>query len=245
MARMVASTSGRSVLNWFLVGFPLLGAVLPYAVGVAVYATVGGGSGERPDLDPMMAAMGVCNAVPFVAVTLLGRGQLSTGAGQALDQLAGADPGRRRSGLGVASHRTVMVGILAPPGRARRRIRRVVRRRGGPPRGDHWERGWGARVERSVERGAMAHSLPAFAGILHVAHRVRSSTPSACCSRACWSDTSAVSSRMAWSGWRRPRRGPGTYPRTGLGRSLEAPTRGSASVLDNRETPADLVAKLS
>jgi len=88
MARMVASSSGRSVLNWFLVGFPLLGAVLPDAVGVAVYATVGGGSDERPDLDPILAVMGVCNAVPFVAVTLLGRGQLSTVAGHRISSLA-------------------------------------------------------------------------------------------------------------------------------------------------------------
>jgi len=32
--------------------------------------------------------MGVCNAVPFVAVTLLGRGQLSTGAGHRISSLA-------------------------------------------------------------------------------------------------------------------------------------------------------------
>lgn len=81
-------SSGRSPLDWFLIGFPLLGAVLPYAVGVAVYATVGSVSVERPDLDPVIAVVGVCNAVPFVAVTVLGRGQLSSGAGRWISSLA-------------------------------------------------------------------------------------------------------------------------------------------------------------
>jgi len=88
MASVLASSSGRSLLDWSLVGFPLLGAVLPYVVGVAVYATVGSVSGERPELDPTMAVMGACNAVPFVAVTMLGRGQLSSGAGRWITSLA-------------------------------------------------------------------------------------------------------------------------------------------------------------
>jgi hypothetical protein len=88
MAKMVTFSSGRGTLDWFLVGFPLLGAVLPLAVGVAVYATVGSVSDERTVLDPAVAVMGVCNAVPFIAVTMLARGQLSSGAGRWISSLA-------------------------------------------------------------------------------------------------------------------------------------------------------------
>ena len=241
MARMVALTSGRSVLNWFLVGFPLLGAVLPYAVGVAVYATVGGGSGERPDLDPMMAVLGVCNAVPFVAVTLLGRGQLSTGAGHWISSLALILVGGAVALVWPLFARSwwaflPLLGVLAV-GFAAWSADVAVRRAG--------IIGSGVGVlGLSVQSNAELWRTLCICRDSPRGPPGSSSTPSACCSRACWSDTSAVSSRMAWSGWRRPRRGPGTYPERGWADHLKLPP-GALVSMDNRETPADLVAKLS
>jgi|SRR5262245_4468233 len=51
---------------------------------VTVYATVRDATYDRPDLDPFM----IYNAVPFVAVTLLGLGQLSSGVGRWISSLA-------------------------------------------------------------------------------------------------------------------------------------------------------------
>jgi hypothetical protein len=83
MTRMAASISGRGALGWCLTGFSLIGVVLPYAVMVTVYATVRDATNDRPFLDPFM----ISNALPFVAVTLLGLGQLSSGVGRWISSL--------------------------------------------------------------------------------------------------------------------------------------------------------------
>ena len=84
MASMVASRPGRGLLVWCLAAFPLIGAVLPYVVRVCVYARVGSAIGERPGADPLM----IYNAAPFVVVTLLSLGQLSSGVGRWISSVA-------------------------------------------------------------------------------------------------------------------------------------------------------------
>ena len=84
MASTVASRPGRGLLVWCLAAFPLIGAVLPYVVQVCVYARVGSVIGERPGADPLM----IFNAAPFVVVTLLSLGQLSSGVGRWISSVA-------------------------------------------------------------------------------------------------------------------------------------------------------------
>ncbi len=84
MASMVASRPGRGLLVWCLAAFPLIGAVLPYVVRVCVYERVGSAIGERPGADPLM----IYNAAPFVVVTLLSLGQLSSGVGRWISSVA-------------------------------------------------------------------------------------------------------------------------------------------------------------
>jgi hypothetical protein len=80
----------RGPFTCVLLGLPLLGAILPYVLGIVVYRTTGGNAWGEPYFDSWMA---VGNAMPFTAVALLG--------------LLGQGPGLRILTAGAAA-----VGVL-------------------------------------------------------------------------------------------------------------------------------------
>src|SRR5262245_2133486 len=166
MASMVASRPGRGLLVWCLAAFPLIGAVLPYVVRVCVYARVGSAIGERPGADPLM----IYNAAPFVVVTLLSLGQLSSGVGRWISSVA-------MILIGAAYIVWLLLDapsswILMLPAISMVTVALTAWHGDAAPRGDHRERNRGARAERSGERDPVAHCLPEVTRILHMAHRL-------------------------------------------------------------------------